>query len=337
MSRAQLTSTVEQSSGGAVSPFLAGKNKVINGDFRIWQRGTSFTNPGTYTADRFIGQSDTTGYSVSQQAFTAGAAPVAGYEASYFWRYNRTSGSSAYNQLVYQMEDVRTFANQTVTLSFWAKADSARTLSIDGYQIFGTGGSPSSPSQWGVSGSASVTTAWQRFTFTGTVTSISGKTIGTNGSDNLLKFILNFGTATSFTFDIWGVQLEAGSVATPFTTASNTLQGELALAQRYYFRTYDVTQPYMHCFCYNGTSIQFNYRLPVTMRTTPSSMDYSNITIQDISSGTVYSASGAPSLNSANPDNAFIIWTSFSGLTTYRPYNIIGNGTLGYLGFSAEL
>ena len=53
MSRAQLTSTVEQNTGGAVALFVAGKNKIISGDFGIWQRGTSFTptsGSSAYTA-----------------------------------------------------------------------------------------------------------------------------------------------------------------------------------------------------------------------------------------------------------------------------------------------
>ena len=43
--------------------FAAGKNKFINGDFGIWQRGTSFSNPsdGAYTADRFFTQHNGTG------------------------------------------------------------------------------------------------------------------------------------------------------------------------------------------------------------------------------------------------------------------------------------
>jgi hypothetical protein len=61
--------------------------------------------------------------------------------------------------------------------------------------------------------------------------SISGKTVGTS-SFLEVTFTLPNGAITP-TIDFWGVQLEAGSVATPFTTATGTIQGELAACKRY--------------------------------------------------------------------------------------------------------
>jgi hypothetical protein len=77
-----------------------------------------------------------------------------------------------------------------------------------------------------------LTTSWQRFTYTFTLPSISGKTIGTGSC--LIFYIRNGGTASGANLDIWGAQLEAGSVATAFQTATGTLQGELSACQRYY-------------------------------------------------------------------------------------------------------
>ena len=55
MTRAYNTATTQQNSGGAVSPFIAGKNKIINGDFRINQRAfTSTTTDGTFGFDRWF-------------------------------------------------------------------------------------------------------------------------------------------------------------------------------------------------------------------------------------------------------------------------------------------
>ena len=237
MSRAQLTSTDQQNSGGPVSPFVAGKNKIINGDFSIWQRGTSFSNPkGVYLADRYNYNYDGTGnITISQQSFTPGAAPVAGYESQYFLRINQTTAGSGNNfsVLAQPIENVQTLAGQTVTVSFWAKADTSRALSIQLRQDFGSGGS----SNVDTSGAgATLTTSWARYTNTITLPSISGKTIGTGSA--LRLFIYVPGNTTQ-TIDLWGVQVEAGSVATPFTTASGTLQGELALCQRYYQKSYD--------------------------------------------------------------------------------------------------
>jgi hypothetical protein len=213
-------------------------NAIINGAFDIWQRGTSFSNPGvfSYTADRWqaiVNGSPT--FSVSRQSFTPGAAPVAGYESSFFLRQNVTGVSSSTVIAVAQrIEDVRTLAGQTVTLSFWAKADSARTWSANLIQNFGSGGSAEVTTV--ASSSISVTTSWQRFTVTVALPSISGKTIG---AGSFLYVVLYGASNTVQTMDIWGVQIQAGNVATPFARAAGTLQGELAACQRYYEKSFD--------------------------------------------------------------------------------------------------
>jgi hypothetical protein len=245
MSRAQLTSTVEQNSAGAASPFLAGKNKIINGDFGVWQRGTSFSGNGNATADRYIISFTGTGAAIttSQQTFTPGTAPTSGYEGTYFCRNVVTGGSdttAGYVFMTQKIEDVRQFAGQTVTFSFWAKAASGTPgLAVDIYQDFGTGGS-AVPSVTG--NKVTLSTSWARYTITTAIPSIAGKTIGTgsnlavrmwfSGGSNYNANTGSLGTQSN-TFDIWGWQVESGSVATPFTTASGTVQGELALCQRY--------------------------------------------------------------------------------------------------------
>jgi hypothetical protein len=110
------------------SNWAAGKNKIINGDFRINQRSfTSTTTSATFGFDRwttFIGGDGTCTYSA--QTFTAGAAPVAGYEGTNFARLLTASQTSTAvaSRLEQPIEDVRTYANQTVAISFWAKAAS---------------------------------------------------------------------------------------------------------------------------------------------------------------------------------------------------------------------
>ena len=95
------------------SGYAAGKNKIINGDFGIWQRGTSFSNPsnGTYTADRWFVELDGTGYTrtISQQTFTPGTAPVSGYEGTYYFRWNNSVAGTGntINALSTRLEDIR--------------------------------------------------------------------------------------------------------------------------------------------------------------------------------------------------------------------------------------
>jgi len=270
MSRAQLTSTVEQNTGGAVTPFVAGKNKVINGDFSIWQRGIgAFSTAGsnTFTADRWqVGSDGSTTASTSQKTFTPGNA-ISGYESTYYLETAITAvgGTNAY--ILQRIEDVRAFANQTITISWYAKCSSG-TVSSQGLivQAFGSYGSGSVVTAFPTA--STITTSWQRFTQTFTVPSISGATIGTN---SFLE-IQVIRTPTSSTIDLWGVQVERGPVATPFTTASGTLQGELALCQRYCFRPGGAIADRSGVITQlnSGATAAFMWAFPTPMRTSPS-------------------------------------------------------------------
>jgi hypothetical protein len=219
----------------------AGKNKIINGAFNNWQRGTTATVTGnaspTLLADRFFCFLNGNGTGTqSQQTFTAGAAPVAGYESQYFHRLAiGTLGTTTTAQVGQKIEDVRTFAGNTITFSFYAKADSARSFSFFITQNFGSGGSADVTTN---GSSFSVTTSFTRFTGSVTLPSISGKTIG---SSSFLNVFVQPTVTAGFSLDTWGWQVEYGSKATPFQTATGTIQGELAACQRYFQKSYDIT------------------------------------------------------------------------------------------------
>jgi hypothetical protein len=209
--------------------FAAGKNKIINGDFGIWQRGTSFNADG-FSSDRWRFSRGNTA-TISRQTFTLGTAPIAPYESQFFARYQRTSGSVD-DYFLQRVEDVRTFAGVTSKLSFWAKASANTTISqVYAAQVTnGTGGSGS-----GAFGGVAITTSWVRYTVDLALPSLTGATVG---AGNFVEIVFKFGSEMgNITVDLWGVQWEAGSVMTPFQTATGTVQGELAACQRYFEST----------------------------------------------------------------------------------------------------
>jgi hypothetical protein len=326
----------------AVLPYstyaAAGKNKVINGDFGVWQRGTSFSNPkGVFLADRFQFNYDGTGtLTASQQTFTPGTAPVSGYEGQYFLRLNQTVAGSGTNFSVLQhpIEDVRTFAGQTVTVSFWAKADASRVLNITLRQDFGTGGSTLVDTS---GAGATLTTSWVRYTNTISVPSISGKTVGTSSS---LRLFFALPLNTTQTIDIWGVQVEAGSNMTAFQTATGNPASELAACQRYYFRASVDSTSYR--LLGQGTVTSVNncdiaVNLPVQMRTIPASLETSAM------STFYYEPAGGStptsiSLSSAATQNiGRVSVAKTSSFTVGYAIGLFSNNTPAYLGFSSEL
>ena len=316
----------------------AGKNKIINGDMNVWQRGTSITSTSgswVYSVDRFqTYMTVTTGTCViSQQTFTPGTAPVAGYEGTYFMRATApTTGSSGLN-FRQSIENVRTLAGQSVTFSFWAKASATTAGKMKLTQNFGSGGSASVDSALT---SVSFTTSWARYSMSVTLGSVSGKTIGTSSFLDAYYYTdSNFSSAA--TIDFWGVQVEYGSIATPFQTATGTIQGELAACQRYYIRM-GGTAAYEFLGAIGNaastTAADVMYQNIVTMRTTPSAIEYSLLSLYD---GVGIPDCTAISFLYASPKTQFLRATS-SSLTQYRNYQLIArNSTSAYLALSAEL
>lgn len=220
------------------------KNKIINGNFDIWQRATSQTTAGYGSDDRWfnihIGSSKTH----QIESFSLGQTEVPGNPV-FFSRTIVTSsvGASNYTLKAQRIEDVRTLSGKKAVLSFYAKADSAKNIAIELTQVFGTGGSPSSEVSGIGSQKVALTTQWTKFEVVINIPSITGKTLGTN-ADHHLQLVFWFEAGSSFdsrteslgqqsgTFDIAQVQLEEGEVATSFEQRS--YQEELVLCERYY-------------------------------------------------------------------------------------------------------
>lgn len=227
-----------------IADAVENENLIINGSFNIWQRATSQTSTGYGSDDRWNNVHTGTTKTHSRQAFTLGQIDVP-YEPVYYSRTVVTSVAGANNHCIKAqfIESVRTLAGQTVTLSFYAKADTIKNIALEFYQTFGTGGAPSATVEGIGVTTFTLTTSWQKFTTTVSIPSISGKTLGTNNND-YLAMLFWFDAGSSFnsrtnslgqqsgTFDIAQVQLESGNTATPFKRKK--IGEELMLCQRYY-------------------------------------------------------------------------------------------------------
>lgn len=224
------------------------KNYLINGNFDVWQRADSQTDSDYASDDRWANY-----HNISTKTHTR--VSCSSTERSLFNanNFSRTIVSSVYSIVSgvvkwQKIENVTRLSGKTVTLSFWAKANSNKELYFFAIQDFGSGGTPSSPVFDIGSKIFNLTNTWQKFTHTFTIPNTDNKTIGSNGvqtSSTSINFMFDYGALQnsnncpsivtkqqSGTFDLAQIQLEDGAVATSYEYRDIGL--ELDLCYRYF-------------------------------------------------------------------------------------------------------
>lgn len=216
------------------SPDSIYRQAIINGNFDVWQRGTSFSGSGVFTADRWkYGETSATAHTISKQDGTG----VNG--SQYCIRVQRNSGETATPVMIldYTLESVDSikFRGQKITVSFYARKGANYSATSDILQLkFATGTGTDQAvgaftNEVDVPTNFTLTTDWQKFTFT--TSAVIGSTISQLG----LRFLFNpTGTAgVADYFEMTQVQLCAGEVALPFMPKS--YEEELRACMRYYW------------------------------------------------------------------------------------------------------
>lgn len=268
--------------GGPLGSF---RNKIINGDFNIWQRATSQTGNGYGSDDRWRNDNIGSTKTHTQQPFALGQTDVPG-NPKYYSRTVVTSvaGVDNYCLKLQFIEGVNALAGKTVTVTFYAKADAVKNIAMEMYQDFGTGGAPSPVVAFIGTQLFALTATWQKFSVTVAIPSVAGKTLGTNGDDKLaLRFWFDAGsnfnanTASlgqqSGTFDIAHVSLVEGDARSETDSFSpRHAQQELALCQRYYYAASPAGASYpfrAKNFSAAAAGVGLGAPHPVRMRTAP--------------------------------------------------------------------
>jgi hypothetical protein len=343
MTRARDVADTQDNLGGAVPPFTAGKNVLINSDFKISQRNTGLTTTSTiFVVDRFSLNYTGGTCSGEQKTFSPGAGitGLAGVENYLEYISSGQSATTDFMRCRNAFEDVYTFAGETVTFSFYAKAATGTPKIALGFsQNFGTGGSTGVTTK---AGDVTISSSWARYSITFTMPSISGKTIGANHF-NTVQFFMSAGTGVDSgiwgigvqnnTFQFTALQLEAGSVATPFQTATGNPQSELVVCQRYYQRIASST-PLMVGHNRSTTECDFAFPLKVTMRTTPSQAYTIGSAVLQVGTSNV-NITGLAQQDPPNVDIGTARATVASGLTAGQVSMLYGVSTI--IQISAEL
>jgi hypothetical protein len=330
---------------------LSNRNKIINGAMVIDQRnaGASVTaNDGTFSVDRWVSIATANGkFSMQQNA--ASVTPPVGF-ANYLGCTSTAAtslGATDFYHLRHKIEGFNasdlawgTASAQPVTLSFWVRSSLTGTF---GGSINNSAFNRSYPFIYTIS--AANTWEYKSVAVEGDTT---GTWLGGNSTGIQLSFSLGSGSTLSGTAGAWsgsvftsatgavsvvgtsgatfyitGVQLEAGTVATPFEHRS--FGQELALCQRYYQQ---------NLFAYgatvNTTLLSLNFAFIVPFRAVP--------TATFIAGQVIQMGGGAQDITSINND--YFFGTTSRGINFNMPTIPLGSyvlSTPNAVGFSAEL
>ena len=224
-------------------------NRIINGNFGVWERGDIFTT-NTYGADRWV--NGFLGGTVTQSRQTFPLGDMLGVNTPTFFLRQTVSGQSLAtdNALTnHRIEGVRSYAGQTITVLGWARRSSGSgNMAINSSQNFGTGGTTTPSDRVATAGQiVSLIGTWAPFAVTINVPSITGKILSTLGNDYL---DINFWTSAGSNLasstgalgpqtigvDLWGIHIKLGTHAASTTNQYRPRDPgeELALCQRYY-------------------------------------------------------------------------------------------------------
>jgi len=352
------------------------RNVIINGAMQVAQRGTStasITTDGYYTADRYNTSVNTLG--TWTQSVEADAPTGSGLRNSLKMLCTTADASPAasdrvwVNQLL-EGQNLQQFLKGTssakqFSLSFWVKSNVTGTYiahlwDLDNTRHVSASYTISASATWEkktITFPADTTGAFDNnndaslrvlFPLAAGSTWTSG-TLDTTWatSVNANKFVgqTNLAAATNNYWQITGLQVEAGAVATPFEFEDYGTT--LAKCQRYYWRANAAFGAGVYNMFGIGqgdttTNVETNISLPVMMRVAPTSIETTGTASNyGVYSGTVISAcTSVPLIGTSNstPTLLGISFRSTGAITVGRAYQVIANNNnTAYIGFSAEL
>lgn len=328
----------------------AGKNAVINGGMDIWARGTSFSiaastgyGSTTFSADRWQTATNANQAITISRQLTNDTTNLPNIQ--YCARYQRNSGQTGTGALSlvtnFETSNSLRFAGKAVTFSFYARAGanySAASGSLVSTLYSGTGTDQNIYAYTGTATVAAVTaaltTTWQRFTATGTMSA--------SATELAIAFTFTpVGTAgANDYFEVTGVQVELGSTVTTFARSAPNFGGELAACQRYFYRQGGVTgyNLFGNGYIVTSTKVAASIPFPVIMRTTPvatylAASNYGFVLTND----TVATATGASSDLLTIYNHRVTFNYSSGGLTAGQGCILLAPNTSSYIDISAEL